>query len=190
MKSSKKIFDGLLVLEYQKGNREALDVLVKRYQKDFYRFALWYTRDVELAQDIVQDGWTTIIKKLSTLRNPNSFKSWALRIIIRKAQDQFGKTARSKKFKDNYRQDTHVDMSTEEEKLEKTKQLREAINKLSFDQQMVIRLFYTEEHSLKEISVMLSISEGTVKSRLYHAREKLKSILIKGNHEKRERKNR
>ena len=190
MKNSKKIFDGLLVLEYQKGNREALDMLVKRYHKDFYRFAIWYTRDVELARDIVQDGWTTIIKKMNTLKNPNSFKSWALQIIIRKSQDQFSKTARSKKFKENYIQDTNVHIVPEEERLEKIMQLRDAINKLSFDQQMVIRLFYTEEHSLKEISTMLSISEGTVKSRLYHAREKLKSILIKEYHEKRERKNR
>ena len=179
MKNSKKIFDGLLVLEYQKGNREALDMLVKRYHKDFYRFAVWYTRDVELAGDIVQDGWTTIIKKLNTLKNPNSFKSWALQIIVRKSQDQFSKTARTKKFKENYRQDDDVEIVPEDERAEKLIQLRKAISALSFDQQMVIRLFYTEGHSLKEISTVLSISEGTVKSRLYHAREKLKSILIK-----------
>jgi len=44
-------------------------------------------------------------------------------------------------------------------------------------QQMVIKLFYTEEYSLKEISKTLNISVGTTKSRLFHAREKLKQIL-------------
>ena len=189
MKGSKKIFDGLLVLEYQNGNRDALNILVKRYQQDFYRFAIWYTRDVELAQDIVQDGWTTIIRKLHTLKNPDRFKSWALRIIIRKSQDQLSAIARNRKFKSNYAQDNQPELTSEDENPEKLIQMRQAINKLSIDQQMVIRLFYNEGHSLKEISTMLDISDGTVKSRLYHAREKLKSIIIKGNHEKRERKN-
>ena len=177
MKNSKKIFDGLLVLEYQNGNREALNILVKRYQKDFYRFAIWYTRDADLAQDIVQDGWTTIIRKLNTLKDPDRFKSWAIRIIIRKSQDQLSAIGRSRKFKANYMQDEGIDMASEDAKAEKLKRLRHAIDRLSFNQQMVIRLFYTEAYSLKEMSTILDISEGTVKSRLYHAREKLKSLI-------------
>ena len=52
-----------------------------------------------------------------------------------------------------------------------------AISELSENQQMVLRLFYKEDYSLNEMSDILEISVGTVKSRLFHAREELKTIL-------------
>ncbi len=55
--------------------------------------------------------------------------------------------------------------------------LHAAIRSLSKNQQIVLRLFYTQEYSLMEISEILDISIGTVKSRLFHSREKLKTIL-------------
>lgn len=55
--------------------------------------------------------------------------------------------------------------------------LLKTIKTLPETQQIVIRLFYMQDYSLKEISAILNISEGTVKSRLFHAREKLKQIL-------------
>jgi len=59
------------------------------------------------------------------------------------------------------------------------KKLLKAIETLSKDKQNVLRLFYVEDYSLKEISVILNISLGTVKSRLFQAREKLKTIIKK-----------
>ena len=55
--------------------------------------------------------------------------------------------------------------------------LLDAIKQLPVQQQEVLKLFYTEDYSLKEISQLLHISVGTTKSRLFHAREKLKLIL-------------
>jgi RNA polymerase sigma factor (sigma-70 family) len=57
--------------------------------------------------------------------------------------------------------------------------LLRAIPELTNDQQQVLRLFYTENYALNEISEMLNISVGTVKSKLFHAKEKLKTILKK-----------
>lgn len=179
MKDSKKIFDGLLVLEFQNGKREAISLLVKRYQNDFYRYAYWYTKDGDMAQDIVQESWHIILKKLGTLKNPNSFKSWALRIITRKSQDYLSARGRKNKLNQNYRPPPERDKEAIEERQIQIEVLKRGFEKLSFDHQMVLRLFYTEESSLKEISSILNISVGTVKSRLFHAREKLKSILNK-----------
>ncbi|MEN8788421.1 MAG: RNA polymerase sigma factor [Flavobacteriaceae bacterium] len=174
MKNSKTIFDGMLVLGFQNGDSKALAILVKRYQSDFCRYACWYTHDIEMARDVVQDSWGVIIAKLGTLRNPDSFRSWAMRIITRKAQDQLRSTGRIRTLKKQY-QPIYEDGSDEDDlKAEYIRQLHEAIQKLNFDQQLVLRLFYTQEYSLKEISTILDISVGTVKSRLFHAREKLK----------------
>jgi RNA polymerase sigma-70 factor (ECF subfamily) len=177
MKNSKTIFDGILVLGYQKGDPKALAILVKRYQTDFCRYACWYTHDIEMARDVVQDSWGVIIAKLGTLKNPDSFRSWAMRIITRKAQDQLRYTSRTRSLKKQYRPINEEGSDEDDLKAEYMKQLYEAIQRLNFDQQLVLRLFYTQEYSLKEISTILDISVGTVKSRLFHAREKLKSNL-------------
>ena len=63
------------------------------------------------------------------------------------------------------------------------KELLNAIQNLSIEHQMVIRLFYKENYNLKEISEILKVSVGTTKSRLFHAREKLKVKLKNRNYE-------
>ncbi len=75
-----------------------------------------------------------------------------------------------------YKEQSIFENETNENELIKQKLLK-AIKSLSNNQQIVIKLFYVEEYSLNEISVLLKISVGTAKSRLFHAREKLKEIL-------------
>lgn len=176
MKNTDKTFDGLLVLEYQTGNSKALSLLVKRHHKRMCKQAYWYVKNVEASSDIVQDCWGVIVRKLISLKEPNSFKSWSTKIVIRKSLDYINKEKR----KVNHLKEIYYESKVKDEPLDKEreiKQLLAGIKKLPKQQQLVLRLFYLEEHSLKEISSILEISVGTVKSRLYHAREKLKLIL-------------
>ncbi|NND78785.1 MAG: RNA polymerase sigma factor [Maribacter sp.] len=171
-----KIFDALLVLQYKNGDKKALGILVKRHHYSFCSHANWYLRDLEASKDVVQDSWGIIIGKLHNLRDPNSFSSWAMRIVTRKSID-FLKQNKSKRFRlRNYQLNNFEDTPNEDRNSE-ISQLQQAIKSLSDDQQTVLRLFYIQDYSLIEISEILDKSVGTVKSRLYHAREKLKTIL-------------
>ncbi len=183
MKNTDKIFDGLLVLQYQAGNKKALDLLVNRYQLKLCRHSYWYTRDHDAAKDIVQDSWSVILKKMEGLKAPNSFGNWAMRIVTRKSLDYLSKHKRNRENLKSY-QNPAFNSDESDVKEQEVKLLYKAIQLLPQDQQIVLRLFYKENYSLKEISNILEISTGTVKSRLYHAREKLKTILKK-NHENR-----
>lgn len=169
--------DASLIKAYQSGDKHALALLVKRWHLQFCKKAHWIVKDADLSKDIAQESWRTIINKLHTLQNPSSFKSWALRIVYSKSLDalrlQSRKQKREKEFKDDY--GVMVDIYDENTQLKAA--LLKAILSLSLEQQSVIKLFYIQEYSLKEISKTLDISVGTVKSRLYHAREKLKLIL-------------
>jgi len=171
-----KVFDALLVLQYQSGDKKALTILVKRHHKRFCSHAYWYLRDMDCSKDVVQDCWTIIINKLEKLRDPNSFSSWAMRIVTRKSLDFLIKDKTKREWLRHYQSDS-VEDSKEVEKRNEVNRLKYAIKSLQENQQIVLRLFYIQEYSLKEISDILDVSVGTVKSRLFHAREKLKTIL-------------
>lgn len=176
MGKTTKIFDGLLVLQYKSGNKNAMTLLVKRHHELLCRHAYWYTHDIEVSKDIVQESWRTILHKIGSLKNPNSFGSWAMSIVTRKSLDHLNKVKVHRERQKTLQRE-YYDNDETEEKSPDIKKMREAIKKLPDNQKEVLRLFYTEEYSLKEISAVLKISEGTVKSRLFHAREKLKTIL-------------
>ena len=176
MKTPEKVFDGLMVLEYQSGKKKALSILVKRHHLRLCRHSYRYTEDIEAAKDVVQEAWKTIMGKLHTLKDPNSFGSWATMIVTRKSLDHIDRVKRNRKRNENYGQENWENDDTDGNATD-IKRLQSAIKELSHDQQMVLRLFYTESYSLKEIGEILEISVGTAKSRLFHAREKLKKIL-------------
>lgn len=175
--------DSDLVLMFQSGDKNALNQLVKRWHKTFCEKAYWLVKDPDVAKDIAQDTWTLIIGKINHLNKPSSFKSWALRIVYTKSLDWINANKKLNGSLENY---NYKDVDSSEvqnsDDLIKLK-LLEAIKLLPENQQTVIRLFYSQEYSLKEICKMLNISVGTAKSRLFHAREKLKQILKNINYE-------
>ncbi len=174
--TSNKIFDALLVLQYQSGDKKAMGMLVKRHHNRFCSHANWYLSDLDASKDVVQDCWGIIMNKLGNLRDPNSFSSWAMRIVTRKSID-FLKQNKNKREKLKQYQYSNSEGTNIEIKNVEIRKLQQAIKSLPNDQQIVLRLFYTQEYSLLEISNILDISVGTVKSRLFHAREKLKTKL-------------
>lgn len=181
-----KKVDAQLVSEYRSGNRMALAKLVRRWHKPFCNKAYWIVNDADLAKDIAQDSWATIISKIHSLKDERSFGSWALRIVYSKSLDELRKNSRKRTREEAYRNEienkTVTDASNDNQQLKL--QILDTIKRLPERQQMVLKLFYVEDYSLKEISDLLNISIGTTKSRLFHARETLKKTLKKENNEK------
>ncbi|MFD2727722.1 RNA polymerase sigma factor [Hyunsoonleella rubra] len=172
--------DRELILKFQSGDKTALNTLVKRWHKTFCEKAYWLVKDADVAKDIAQESWTVIINKINTLEKPESFGSWGLRIVCNKSMDWLNKKKRSQKHMEQMKHKEEI-LSSPDEGADIKEQLKvkllEAINLLPPQQQIVIKLFYAEDYSLKEISKTLNISVGTTKSRLFHSREKLKQLL-------------
>ncbi len=182
--NTSKISDSDLVSRYQSGDKKALAVLVKRWHKLFCEKAFWITKDADVAKDVAQDSWNTIINKIAGLKDTNRFGSWALRIVYNKSLDVLNINKRTHKTFEAYKYEQEKIIIEDEDDKENLKNaLLKTIKTLPQHQQIVIRLFYVEDYSLKEISNLLNISVGTTKSRLYHAREKLKLTLKNINYE-------
>ncbi len=167
--------DAEIIRNFLNGDQKAMALLVKRWHLKFCKKSYWIVKDSQLAKDVAQETWQVIINKIDTLNNPLSFKSWAFRIVCVKSFDALRLKQSIQKHNELLRssnEDTIV--SSDSDKEEKIKLLLAEIEGLPIPQQMVIRLFYLEEQSILQIAKVLNISVGTVKSRLFHAREKLK----------------
>jgi len=177
------VTDESLIVQYQSGDILALQKLVKRWHKLFCEKAYWMTKDAEASKDIAQESWTSIINNLHNLKDSSRFKSWALRIVFTKSMDwlRFNQMNR-KKLEKYYKNYNDSDENTNSNETLKT-ELLNAVRLLPNEQQVVLRLFYVEEYTLKDISLLMEISVGTVKSRLFHAREKLKEQFKNRNYE-------
>ncbi len=173
------ISDASLVVAYQKGDKSILPLLVKRWHLSFCKLAFFYVKDGDVAKDIAQESWIVIIKKIQDLKDPNKCKSWAISIVNRKAIDWLRSSNRERiKLQAIFEEKPKTSFeSVEEDSLKIKKQLILAINQLSVNQQQVIKLFYGQGYSLKEIGEIMNTTMGNTKSRLFHAREKLKTIL-------------
>ena len=178
--------DADLIMKYLSEDKLALPILVKRWHIKFCKLAFWIVKDADAAKDIAQESWITIIGNLNSLKEPGKFKSWSISIVNRKSIDWIRRKNREKsklkkvfseRLVPNYseKKDTYLKLNIA---------LSKAIVQLPIKQQIVIKLFYLESYSLKQISKILDISIGTTKSRLFHAREKLKLILKYRNNEK------
>jgi len=190
MNKPEKIFDGLLVLQFRAGDKKAFVLLVKRWHSKLCNQANWYTKDIDLAKDIVQESWTVILKKIQGLQEPNNFGSWASKIVIRKSIDYLRKSNNEELKLHQYQENIQIDHDSEKhseganynatsDSNTTSEMLMNCIKELPEQQQIVLRLFYIQEYKLHEISEILSLAKGTVKSRLFYAREKLKSKLKK-----------
>ena len=185
MNQPEKIFDALLVLECQAGSKKAMTLLVKRWHPKLCKQAYWYTKDSDQAKDIAQDSWNVILNKIQFLKDPSSFGSWAMKITTRKSIDWLRKQKKTQDTINNSFELANATIGDDVASIDSNVlKIKELISKLPQKQQMVLHLFYLEEFSINQISMALEISTGTVKSRLFTAREKLKAIIKNRNHEK------
>ncbi len=184
MKNPEFKSDSFLVLDFQSGNKQALVLLVERWHKILCEKAFWVLKDADLSKDVAQECWKVVILNINNLKDPNSFGGWISRIVYRKSLDVLMSNKKAEKIKEDYKYQQDAKVEDKDFMKSSEKHLLKAINALPFNQQVVIRLFYLESYSLKEISKLLELPSGTIKSRLFNARESLKQTLKNRNYEK------
>jgi RNA polymerase sigma factor (sigma-70 family) len=180
-KSPEAIYDELLVLKCQDGENAALEELVKRWQARLFRHAMHLTERQDVAWDMVQESWLAIVRGLRKLDDPASFPKWAYRIVSNKCADWTRRQQRQRKLTDAVAShavaqsaDEPFDEITAEDDVAR---LRQAMRQMPGNQRAILSMCYLDGMSLREIADVLDIPKGTVKSRLFHAREQLRLVL-------------
>lgn len=163
------------LLRAQAGDREALDALLRLVQEPLYRYILSLVGSRALAEDILQEVFLLIYRKLPWLRDPELFRPWAYRIASREA------------FKHLKRERRWVEQNVDETVLADWPVLpRDALTAEMLERQVaqiapasraVIVLHYLHDLPLGEIADVLGIALGTVKSRLAYGLASLRKQL-------------
>jgi RNA polymerase sigma-70 factor (ECF subfamily) len=164
-----------LTLLAQSGDQDALNELLRGVQEPLYRYVLSLTRQSALAEDILQDVFIRICRKLRWLREPELFRAWAYRIASRETFRHF---KRERIFTDRTLDESVLETlpapSGETFAPDLLAQLPCLVAELSPASRAVIILHYLHELSLDEVSAALDIPIGTVKSRLAYGLESLR----------------
>lgn len=150
-------------------NKEEFAELVKTYQLELYRLALAILRNEADAQDAVGDAIVKAFEQRRTLNNIEKFKPWMMRIVVNISKNMLKKRRRIVYIEDM----PEIKASASK----KRDEVWDIVLELDYEYRVVVVLYYYERFSTKEISQMLHIPEGTIKSRLARAREKLKTLL-------------
>jgi len=165
------IFNELLVMRTQNGDMEAFSLLVKRCHPALLRQAYRLTRDEEAALDVAQEVWKAITNGIYKLKSPAAFSTWSYKIVSNKAANWIKDQQKLRSLKNE--QEVVIE-EDQDETLNNIELIKKALNELPIKSKTILSMFYIDNHSVKKISEILSLSEGTVKSRLFYARKMLK----------------
>jgi len=176
MSDSEQTYDELLVLRCQEADEAAFDELLGRWQKRLWQHAWRLVGREDAAWDVLQDALVAISGGIAKLQSPAAFRAWAYRIVTHKSQDWWRKEGR--------RQNAHESYGAEQEHSQEADapsarvvSLGEAVQRLPHKDQALLALKYGDGLGIEEIAPILDIPPGTVKSRLYHARQRLRKAI-------------
>ena len=180
-----------LVKRMKAGDRSAFDSIYEQYHIPIFRAAYLLCGNRQDAEDVLQETFLLCWLHSRELRKEESFRYWLFRIMTKEAARAAKK--RSMLYPDENIQET-VDRKRssedaggpdEYEKLLERNIVEAAMEKLPAQQREVVVLYYYSSMSVKEIAATLQVFEGTVKSRLFMARNNLRSAMEQ--HEKESR---
>lgn len=173
-----QLFDDYLVAAARTGDRKAFALLARRWQGRLLAHAWRLTGEVELAREAAQDGWIEIVRGLGRLRDEQAFAAWAYQIVSRRCARRIGQLQRGRALVAAVGVETGPERGANDDgDAVATPALARALAALPAEQRAAIALFHLEDLSIAETAIALNVPAGTVKTRLMHARRKLRAAL-------------
>jgi RNA polymerase sigma-70 factor (ECF subfamily) len=174
-KNSPKERDNSLLAAIAAGDRRALEELYLSYHRRLARFLSRFTTRYENVEEIINDTFMVVWQNAKDFRSASQVSTWIIGIAYRTALKSFR------------RQKNHAGTGSLEDYPEQTVDptldaevhdwLKHGMSRLPIEQRLTLELAYHMGHSLEEIAVITECPVGTVKARMFHAREKLRQYL-------------
>jgi RNA polymerase sigma-70 factor (ECF subfamily) len=168
--------DALLAVRCQLGEREAFDDLIRRWAMPLRRHVCRVTGSEDHADELVQEIWLQVLQGIGRLQDPAKFRPWLFGIAHRRLMDRLRERYASAVDFAVDPDSLAVEDATPDRDLE-ARELERGLADLPALEREVLSLFYLDELSLGEVAAVLAVPIGTVKSRLFRARQLLRHQL-------------
>lgn len=169
--------DFFLVQKAKKGDRDSFVKLIMENKLLLFKIAKGYLSNDEDIADAIQDTILEVFQHLPELKENRYFKTWMIRILINKCKDIQKK---NRKYVTLERGNTITERGEKDlYSFEVQDRFHELLQCLDEPQRTIFTLFYGEELTIKEISLIIGMSENTIKSKLFRGRKKIR-VLKKG----------
>ena len=172
-----------LIKKLKENDASAQEYIIRKY-KDFLFNAVFYiARRREIAQDVVEDTFIKAFKKVKQFKGESLFSTWLYRIAINILKNELEKEAARNRLKGKIKDRISTDYPEEdyESNNEKERIIWEGMKYITEIEREIIVLIDIQGMSYKEVSELLDIPAGTVRSRIARAREHLRKEILKRN---------
>ena len=159
-----------LVKKAIKGDAESFNTLIQSRRENIYKVAYSYVNNTEDSLDIIQEVIYKALISIKSLKEPEYFNTWLTRITINCSINHLNKSKKVISIDDKHIRDMTLHSNNTEEIMD----LHESLKSLDAKYKTIVILKYFEDLTLKDISDILKLPLGTVKSQLYRGLEKLK----------------
>jgi RNA polymerase sigma-70 factor (ECF subfamily) len=177
-----KTDDIYYIEDVRKGNVTAFSFLVERYQNMVYSLALKLLKNAEDAEEMAQDTFVKAFQKLDTYEGKSKFSTWLYSITynaciseLRKRRIQFS-SLEEQRFSDQDEMKMY-DYMSETKKEDQEKYLNLALGQLPEDDQVLVTLYYYENQSMEEISIITGLTVSNIKVKIHRARKRMYTLL-------------
>jgi RNA polymerase sigma-70 factor (ECF subfamily) len=161
----------------QRGEREAFDHLVERYQRDVYRLCYRYVNDPQDANDMAQEVFLKAYRAIGKFRGDSSFSTWLYRIAVNTCLNfRSSRRPEGEELSDRL-PDGHAGALDGIVADERARRVREAVTRLPEKQRATLILKVYHELTHEEVAAVVGSSVGTVKANLFHALGNLRKML-------------
>lgn len=171
------------IRQIAQGDERAFEQLFQCYAPRIFRFAMGYLNDRSHAEEVVQETMIAVWKSAKSYKEQSQVSSWILGIARNKALDRARARQREPEFS-REKLDRHASARATPEQIAQREtqieRVRAALERLSPEHREVMMLAFYNDLSYSEIAQIVGCPEGTVKSRVYYAKEQLKKILSAG----------
>lgn len=182
--------DAQLITQFLKGNIQAFNILVARWEKQIFNFIYRNVSNEDIAKDVCQKTFIRVYMKLNKLKNPQKFSPWIYRIALNMCRDEFKKNKKRYVYLDNpnYNDNSqNFSLQLKDDKINSPDSiyhnnqissiLKKSLQKIPEQQRIIIIMKHYQGLKFKEIAEILKEPINTVKSRLYYGLRSLRKIL-------------
>ncbi|WP_448213758.1 RNA polymerase sigma factor [Colwellia sp. MEBiC06753] len=172
--------DETLIKQALKGKKSAWVSLVKRYETSIYNYAYRMVSHPDDAMDLMQDVFIAVFRNLSSFRGDSPFKGWLFKIAHYRCIEYYRRKRPLQSIDDAPEQYDEDEQGCPEFSMTQGQDnaaLYHAMQKLAFNQKIMVEMKFFQHFTFEEIAQQLGISTNTAKSRLYSALDKLKDYL-------------